>query len=144
MVECSHQKDTLETDINKLSSSTVQPHSFPTKQPSCAALFICKKKKNKSGPFKYIEVSFLFIRVHISWFRGRNECTTVMVIYVRPHLETCAPVWSPHGKISREQLEKVQRGAMRWICDARQDKTLHQWTKHHDIISFLVVRYTRL
>ena len=47
---------------------------------------------------------------------------------VRPHLETCAPVWTPHGEMAREQLEKVQR----WICGARWDKTLHQWTKHHE------------
>ena len=49
------------------------------------------------------------------------------VSLVRPHLETCAPVWSPHGKVA-----KVQRRATRWICGARWDRDLYQWTKHHE------------
>ena len=49
---------------------------------------------------------------------------------VGPHLETCASVWSPH-KVSREQLEQVQRRGMRWISGARWNGTLNQWMKDH-------------
>ncbi len=40
---------------------------------------------------------------------------------VRPHLEYCCPIWSPHSKTDRETIEKVQRRAARWI-NARWDK----------------------
>ena len=47
---------------------------------------------------------------------------------VRPHLETCSPVWTPYQKGAQDVLEKVQRCAARWIC-ARWDKVNFCWSK---------------
>ncbi len=49
---------------------------------------------------------------------------------VRPHLEYCCPVWSPHSKTDRATIEKVQRKAARWI-NARWDKTEKRWSKSY-------------
>ncbi len=50
---------------------------------------------------------------------------------VRPHLETCAPVWTPYQKGAQDDLEKVQRYAARGIC-ARWDKENYCWTKTYE------------
>ncbi len=50
---------------------------------------------------------------------------------VRPHLETCSPVWAPYQKGAQDELEKVQKRAARWIC-ARWDKTNHRWSRSYD------------
>ena len=52
----------------------------------------------------------------------------VYTALVYPHLETCAPVWSPHDRVAREELEKVQRRALRWICRAKWDRDAHKWS----------------
>ncbi len=51
---------------------------------------------------------------------------------VRPHLEYCAPVWSPHQMKDSEKLEKVQRRATRWI-DGRWDPVSKKWSKSYEI-----------
>ena len=38
------------------------------------------------------------------------------IALVRPHLETCSPVWTPYQKGAQDDLEKVQKCAARWIC----------------------------
>ena len=50
---------------------------------------------------------------------------------VRPHLESCSPVWSPYQKGAQDALEKVQRCAARWIC-AKWDKANHCWDKTYE------------
>lgn len=35
------------------------------------------------------------------------------VAYIRPHLEYCSPVWNPHSKKLIEELEKVQKFALK-------------------------------
>ena len=35
---------------------------------------------------------------------------------VRPKLEYAAPIWSPYSKLQINQVEKVQRTAVRWTC----------------------------
>ena len=51
------------------------------------------------------------------------------MLLVRPHLETYAPIWLPHLKGFKEQLEKVQRRAVRWTCGAKWDR---KWMLHHE------------
>ena len=50
---------------------------------------------------------------------------------VRPHLEYCAPVWSPYQKKYIDALENVQKRASRWVCAARWDRNTFQWTKSY-------------
>ena len=66
---------------------------------------------------------------------------------VRPHLETCSPVWSPHQSGTQEELEKVQRSAARWIR-AKWDKVNHRWSKTYEecrsCLSWTTVRQRHL
>ena len=50
---------------------------------------------------------------------------------VRPHLEYCAPVWSPHQKGVKDELENVQKRAARWIC-AKWDRSTFCWSKSYE------------
>ncbi len=45
---------------------------------------------------------------------------------VRPHLEFCVQVWSPHQKCATDELEKVQKRAARWICA--------KWNRNHLVV----------
>ena len=47
---------------------------------------------------------------------------------VRPHLECCSPVWSSHQQSNNEKLEKVQKRAIRWVCNTKWDKENHKWS----------------
>ena len=49
------------------------------------------------------------------------------IALVRPHLETCSPVWTSYQKGAQDDLEKVQKCAARWIC-AKWDKANYCWT----------------
>ena len=49
---------------------------------------------------------------------------------VRPHLEYCAPVWSPHYAKDKATLERVQKRAAHWIC-SKWDRDLHKWSKSY-------------
>lgn len=51
---------------------------------------------------------------------------------VHPHLETSAPVRTPHGKETRDKIGKIQRRAVRWICGAKWGRTVHQWCMYHE------------
>ena len=53
------------------------------------------------------------------------------VALARLHLETCSPVWSPYQKGARDDLEKVQKCATKWIC-AKWDKANYCWTKTYE------------
>ena len=48
---------------------------------------------------------------------------------VRPHLEYCSPVWSPHQHKLTDALEKVQKRAARWVCGARWDRERYRWSR---------------
>jgi len=50
---------------------------------------------------------------------------------VCPHLETCAPVWTPYQKGALDDLEGVQRRAARWIC-SKWDKVSRCWSKTYE------------
>ena len=50
---------------------------------------------------------------------------------VRPHLETCSPVWTPHQKQLKQSLENVQKRASRWVC-AKWDASHFKWTKTYE------------
>ena len=50
---------------------------------------------------------------------------------VRPHLKTCAPVWTPHQKGAIDALERVQKRAARWIS-TKWDRHRFKWTKSYD------------
>ena len=49
---------------------------------------------------------------------------------VRPHLEYCAPVWSPHYTKDKLALEKVQKRAAHWIC-SKWDNAKYKWNKSY-------------
>ena len=51
---------------------------------------------------------------------------------VRPHLEYCAPVWTPHTKKDLNHLENVQRRAVRWISSTTWDRGNHRWARSYD------------
>ena len=38
------------------------------------------------------------------------------IALVYPLLETCSPFWTPYQKGARDDLEKVQKCAAKWIC----------------------------
>ena len=68
--------------------------------------------------------------------RSMQGCSTqakarAYTALVRPHLETCAPVWTPYQKGAQDDLEKVQRRAARWIC-TKWDKVSHCWSKTYE------------
>ena len=50
------------------------------------------------------------------------------IALVRPHLEYCSPVWSPHQLKLINTLEKVQQRAARWVCGTKWDPINHGWT----------------
>ena len=50
---------------------------------------------------------------------------------VRPQLETCCPVWTPHQSHLVDSLESVQKRAGRWIC-AKWDKSTFRWSKSYE------------
>ena len=50
---------------------------------------------------------------------------------VRPCMEYCSTVWSPHTAKNINILESVQRRAARWI-KSKYDSTLYQWSKSSD------------
>ena len=47
--------------------------------------------------------------------RSPSTFTTLYKTLVRPHLEYCAPIWSPHLAKDIDVLEKVQRRATKLI-----------------------------
>ena len=50
------------------------------------------------------------------WPAGRGRCLSLSTLpFVRPHLEYCVQVGSPHYEEDREPLEMVQRRATRMI-----------------------------
>ena len=49
---------------------------------------------------------------------------------VRPHLEYCAPVWSPHYTKDKLALEKVQKRAAHWIC-SKWDNAKYKWNNSY-------------
>ena len=38
---------------------------------------------------------------------------------VRPHLEYCVQAWSPYYKTDKDEMERVQRMATRWIKECK-------------------------
>ena len=49
-------------------------------------------------------------------FAPRSTKEVAYKTLVRPKLEYAAPIWSPHSKLQINQIEKVQRTAVRWTC----------------------------
>ena len=62
---------------------------------------------------------------------SKQAKTRAYTALVRPHLETCAPVWTPYQKGAQDDPEKVQRCAARWIC-ARWDRENYCWSKTYE------------
>ena len=100
--------------------------------------------------FKYLGV---YINRHLSWSdhtaiashkafkilnllrRSMYRCSKTskkmaFTALVRPHLEYCAPVWSPHYAKDKATLERVQKRAAHWIC-SKWDRDLHKWSKSY-------------
>ena len=50
---------------------------------------------------------------------------------VRPHLEYCAPVWSPHYSKDKLALERVQKRASHWIC-SKWDCKSYSWSNSYE------------
>ena len=49
-------------------------------------------------------------------FAPRSNKEVAYKTLVPPKLEYAAPIWSPHSKFQINQIEKVQRTAVRWTC----------------------------
>ena len=49
--------------------------------------------------------------LNLKHFHSRDESLLVKAFctYVRPMLEYCSPVWSPHTKCQNDKIEEVQR-----------------------------------
>ena len=62
---------------------------------------------------------------------GHNAKKRAYSALVRPHLEACVAVWSPHQRYAIDDIEKVQKKVSRWIC-AKWDRDTYQWTKSYD------------
>ena len=54
-------------------------------------------------------------------FAPRSSKEVEYKTLVRPKLEYAAPIWSPHSKLQINQIEKVQRTAVRWTCSRWQN-----------------------
>ena len=52
-------------------------------------------------------------------YRDKNTFLRLFRTYVRPHLEYCAPAWSPWTLGDKEVLEKVQRRAIGMVTNFR-------------------------
>ena len=51
---------------------------------------------------------------------------------VRPQLEYCAPVWSPHQLKDCDRLERVQRRAARRMS-GQWDPVARRWSKSYEV-----------
>ena len=50
---------------------------------------------------------------------------------VKPHLEYCAPVWSPHTQKDMDLIERIQSRGMHWIC-SRWNLVTYSWSKSYE------------
>ena len=58
-------------------------------------------------------------------FYSNSNSQTLLKLYVsfvRPHLEYCSPVWNPHSKRHIEELERVQKFALK-VCTKSWDSS---------------------
>ena len=58
-------------------------------------------------------------------FYTNSNSQTLLKLYVsfvRPHLEYCSPVWNPHSKRHIEELERVQKFALK-VCTKSWDSS---------------------
>ena len=61
----------------------------------------------------------------------RNAKIRAYTALVRPHLEYCAPVWTPNQQKLSCRLEKVQKRAARWICGVPRKSDGSGWTRSY-------------
>ena len=107
-LQLSYQNLTL---IYKLNADIIAPCT------SVVDLGINVHSNLKYGPHCAIIASKANARVKLilKFFLSRNQITMTraFIIYVRPLLEYCSPVWSPHFKQDIDLIENVQRSFTR-------------------------------
>ena len=69
------------------------------------------------------------------WIFSEEHCLdaakkTAYLSLVRPHLEHCASVWSPHLLKDKDLLECIQKGTKHWIC-SKWDPHTYSWSKSY-------------
>ena len=70
-------------------------------------------------------LSFLKRKLHGCSLIVKSRTYTSLV---KPLLEYCAPVWSPHWQKDLNHIEKVQRRAVQWICGAKWNPLVNEWS----------------
>ena len=74
---------------------------------------------------KPLECSISYVEVYM------KTKERVYKALVRPHLEYCCPVWTPHTQTDRDTIEKVQKRAARWI-NTWWDSSTKKWSRSYD------------
>jgi len=94
------------------------------------ANYLGKLRHPRLNPKQHV-LNLLRRSMHRCSKQAKSRAYTALAI-VRPHLETCVPVWSPYGKVQCDSLERVQKRAARWACQAKCVSGKCQWTKTYD------------
>ena len=172
-ISCIKDCEDLQSDLYRLCYWT-QLWQLGLNQSKCKVMRITNKRKTfhytyslNSAPLEWVDTfKYLGMRInsrqtwtdHVLDVRMKATCLLNLLrrnmegcskqakarALVRPHPETCSPVWSPHQSGAQE---KVQRSAARWIS-AKWDKVNRHWSKTyeecHSCLNWTTVRQRHL
>jgi hypothetical protein len=89
------------------------------------------EKQTSEVKAKASRIQNLLRRTMYGCSKAAKSRAYMYVSLVRPHLDYCAPVWSPHQAKLMDTLESVQKQSARWIC-VTWDLDQYRWPKSYE------------